>query len=65
MWVVPGATGSCLKFFQKFINVQFWYKNWLFFSQVENSSSYIFNFEEFSCPDGITPNSGLTGPNNI
>ena len=21
--------------------------------------------ERFSCPDGITPNSGLTGPNNI
>ena len=25
----------------------------------------MFTFELFSCPDGITPNSGLTGPNNI
>ena len=24
----------------------------------------MFTFEWFSCPDGITPNSGLTGPNN-
>ena len=24
----------------------------------------MFSFEWFSCPDGITPNSGLTGPNN-
>ena len=24
----------------------------------------MFNFEWFSCPDGITPNSGLTGLNN-
>ena len=24
----------------------------------------MFNFELFSGPDGITPNSGLTGPNN-
>ena len=25
----------------------------------------MFTFEWFSCPDGITPNSRLTGPNNI
>ena len=24
----------------------------------------MFTFEKFSCPDGITPNSGLTGPDN-
>ena len=24
----------------------------------------MFTFELFSCPDGITPNSGLTGPKN-
>ena len=23
----------------------------------------MFTFEKFSCPDGITPNSGLNGPN--
>ena len=25
----------------------------------------MFTIEWFFCPDGITPNSGLTGPNNI
>ena len=25
----------------------------------------MFTFEKFSCPDGITPNSGLTRPKNI
>ena len=25
----------------------------------------MFTVEQFFCPDGITPNSGLTGPNNI
>ena len=24
----------------------------------------MFTLEQFSCPDGITPKSGLTGPNN-